>query len=65
VITVTRLNGKPIIVNADQIRSIEENPDSTIALMNGDRIIVQENMSEIVSRVVEYGRSLRKLVAPS
>lgn len=64
-ITVTRLNGKPIIVNADQIRSIEENPDSTIALMNGDRIIVQENMSEIVSRVVEYGRSLRKLVAPS
>ncbi len=64
-ITVTRLNGKPIIVNADQIRSIEENPDSTIALMNGDRIIVQENMAEIVSRVVEYGRSLRKLVAPS
>jgi flagellar protein FlbD len=65
VITVTRLNGKPIIVNADQIRSIEENPDSTIALMNGDRIIVQENMTEIVSRVVEYGRSLRKLVVPS
>ena len=64
-ITVTRLNGKPIIVNADQIRSIEENPDSTIALMNGDRIIVQENMAEIVSRVVEYGRSLRKLVVPS
>ncbi|MDG2055262.1 MAG: flagellar FlbD family protein [Phycisphaerales bacterium] len=64
-ITVTRLNGKPIIVNADQIRSIEENPDSTIALMNGDRIIVQENMTEIVSRVVEYGRSLRKLVVPS
>ena len=64
-ITVTRLNGKPIIVNADQIRSIEENPDSTIALMNGDRIIVQENMAEIVGRVVEYGRSLRKLVAPS
>jgi len=65
VITVTRLNGKPIIVNADQIRSIEENPDSTIALMNGDRIIVRENMDDIVGRVVEYGRSLRQLVPPS
>lgn len=64
-ITVTRLNGKPIIVNADQIRSIEENPDSTIALMNGDRIIVRENMTDIVGRVVEYGRSLRQLVPPS
>lgn len=64
-ITVTRLNGKPIIVNADQIRSIEENPDSTIALMNGDRIIVREDMDDIVVRVVEYGRSLRQLVPPS
>ena len=64
-ITVTRLNGKPIIVNADQIRSIEENPDSTIALMNGDRIIVQENMDEIVVRVIDYGRALRQLVTPS
>ncbi len=64
-ITVTRLNGKPIIVNADQIRSIEENPDSTIALMNGDRIIVQENMDEIVARVIDYGRALRQLVTPS
>ncbi|MHC4590081.1 MAG: flagellar FlbD family protein [Planctomycetota bacterium] len=43
-ITVTRLNGKPIVVNAEMIRSVEENPDTTITLINGDHIIVQEKM---------------------
>jgi len=64
VITVTRLNGKPIVVNADLIRSVEENPDTTIMLINGDHIIVQESMAQVVDRAVEYGRSLRKMLPP-
>ena len=63
-ITVTRLNSKPIVVNAELIRSVEENPDTTITLINGDHIIVQESMSEVVDRAVEYGRSLRKMLPP-
>ncbi len=63
-ITVTRLNGKPIVVNADLIRSVEENPDTTIMLINGDHIIVQESMAQVVDRAVEYGRSLRKMLPP-
>jgi flagellar protein FlbD len=63
-ITVTRLNGKPIVVNAELIRSVEENPDTTITLINGDHIIVQENMQAIVDKVVDYGRSLRRLLPP-
>lgn len=63
-ITVTRLNGKPIVVNAELIRSVEENPDTTITLINGDHIIVQEAMSEIVDRAVDYGRSLRRMLPP-
>ena len=55
-ISVTRLNGKPLVVNAELIRSVEENPDTTITLINGDRMIVRETMSEIVSRSIEYGR---------
>ena len=61
-ITVTRLNGKPLIVNVDLIRSVEENPDTTITLINGDHIIVQEKMVEIVSRSIDYGRHLRRMV---
>ena len=64
-ITVTRLNEKPIVVNADLIRTVEENPDTTITLVNGDHLIVREDMSDIIDKVVEYGRRLRTLMAPS
>ena len=63
-INVTRLNGKPIVVNCDLIRSVEENPDTTITLINGDRVIVREPMQEIVTRAIEYGRVLRKMIPP-
>lgn len=61
-ITVTRLNGKPIVVNAEQIRSVEANPDSTITLVNGDHIIVRESMEEIIARAIDYGRHLRRML---
>lgn len=64
-ITVTRLNGKQFIVNAEVIRSVEANPDTTIILMNGDHIIVKEDMKRVVELAVEYGRSLRGLLPPS
>ena len=64
-ITVTRLNGKPMVVNAELIRSVEENPDTTITMINGDHIIVKERMNEIVSRVIEYGQHLRRIMQPS
>ncbi|GAB4107997.1 MAG: flagellar FlbD family protein [Phycisphaeraceae bacterium] len=63
-ITVTRLNGKQFVVNAEVIRTVEENPDTTITLMNGDHVIVRESMQEVVNLVVEYGRSLRRLRPP-
>jgi len=61
-ITVTRLNGKPFVVNAEIIRTVEENPDTTITLVNGDRIIVRESMADVVAGVIEYGRQLRQLM---
>ena len=64
-ITVSRLNGKPFVVNAELIRSIEENPDTTITLINGDHIIVLESMAEIVERTIAYGRHLRRLSVPT
>ncbi len=64
-ITVTRLNGKPFVVNAELIRSVEENPDTTITLINGDHVIVKEPMSDVVRKTIEYGRHLRRLMPPS
>ena len=61
-ITVTRLNGKPFVINAELIRSVESNPDTTITLINGDHVIVKESMEQVVALAVEYGRSLRRLL---
>ncbi len=64
-ITVTRLNGKQFVLNAELIRTVEENPDTTITLVNGDHMIVKEDMRRVVELVVEYGRSLRRMLPPS
>ena len=64
-ITVTRLNGKKVVINADLIRTVESNPDTTLTLINGDHIIVSEPMAEVVALAVDYGRSLRRLVCPT
>jgi len=64
-IAVTRLNGKRIVVNVDLIRSIESNPDTTIQLINGDHIIIREDVDDVIARAIEYGRALRRIVPPS
>jgi len=58
-ITVTRLNGKEFIVNAELIKLLESTPDTMITLLNGERLLVKESLEEVVKRAVEYGRSLR------
>ncbi|MHC4507042.1 MAG: flagellar FlbD family protein [Planctomycetota bacterium] len=60
-IRVTHLNGKPFVVNAELVKFIEETPDTVLSMRDGDRIVVRESASEVVSRAVEYGRSVRGL----
>ncbi len=64
-ITITRLNGKPLVVNAELIRTVESTPDTMIKLINGDTILVKESMPDVVEKAIDYGRSLRKLIPPS
>ncbi|MEX0776169.1 MAG: flagellar FlbD family protein [Phycisphaeraceae bacterium] len=64
-ITLTRLNGKQFVLNAELIRTVESNPDTTITLLNGDHFIVTESMEVVVDRAIEYGQRLRKLLPPS
>lgn len=55
-ITLTRIDGQPIIVNADEIETVESQHDSTISLRSGKKIIVQETSQRIVDLVIEYRR---------
>jgi flagellar protein FlbD len=65
VITLHRLNGKPFILNAELIRTVEENPDTTITLTTGEHVVVQEHMREVVERAIEYRRLLSRMLPPA
>ena len=62
-IRVTRLDGTGLLVNIDQVTWIEFNPDTVIALANGEKLIVRDTPDDIVGRVQNYKRSL--MVAPT
>ena len=49
------------MLNADLIKIIEQKPDTIITLVNGDHIVVREPMRDVIERVIEYGRRLRRL----
>jgi flagellar protein FlbD len=60
-IRLTRLNGRPFILNADQIKTVEQTPDTMITLLTGDQLVVQEAPEEVVDRALEFARSIRLL----
>ena len=55
-ITLTKLNGNRFVLNAELIRTIEENPDTIVTLVSGDKIVVKEKIDEVVERAIEYAR---------
>lgn len=57
-IYVTRLDHKPMVVNADLIVTIESTPDTLVTLSSGLQFLVRESVGDVVSRVVEYRRQI-------
>ena len=57
-IEVTRLDGRTYYVNPHQIEYIESNPDTTLVMLSGKRLVVRESYDEISERIVSY----RKLI---
>jgi flagellar protein FlbD len=64
VISLSRPNGRPVIVNADLIETVERTDDgtTTVALTTGNVLAVMETPDAVRDAVVAYRRSLR---APS
>ena len=55
-IEVTTLGGRRYYVNPHQIEYIESNPDTTLVMLSGKRLVVQEPYDQILERIVEYRR---------
>ena len=61
-ILLKKINNAEIAVNSDLIEYIEETPDTVITLTNGDKVVVQERMSNIIEKIVQYRRVIGGLV---
>jgi len=57
-ITVTRLNGTRVTVNALFIETVEETPDTIITLTTGKKIVVTEKTTELVALAQEYFKGI-------
>lgn len=57
-ISVTRINGKPMIINAELIEFIESTPDTVITTISGKKIMVADTIDEVIDRVLEYRRKV-------
>ncbi len=60
-VKLTRLNGREFVLNSDLIKFIEETPDTIITLRDQEKVIVRENVDEIVRRVIDFRRTERLL----
>jgi len=63
VIELTRLNGNSMLLNSDLIKTAEASPDTMITLINGEKLIVREELNDVVERVLTYRAKLLATVA--
>lgn len=57
-ITVTRINQRVMVINAELIKMIESSPDTIITFVNGDSMTVRETVDEIVRKAIDYQRQI-------
>lgn len=62
-IELTRLNGNPMVLNSDLIKTAEASPDTMLTLINGEKLIVREECGEVLERVLAYRARLLAQVA--
>ncbi len=64
-IKVTKLNGKELVINADLIEFIESTPDTLITLTTGRKIMVLEELNDVVQKAIGYRATARVYAVPT
>jgi uncharacterized protein YlzI (FlbEa/FlbD family) len=57
-IQLTRLNNKPLMVNSDLIKFVEQAPDTLVTLISGEKIVVLEKANDVLTRIITFRRSV-------
>ena len=64
-IKVTRLNESGLVINADLIEFIEATPDTLISLTTGRKIMVLEDLDDVIQRSAGYRAQARIYPVPT
>ena len=56
-ILLTKLDGTPIVVNDDQVLYAEAQPDTVLVFHGGSRLMVKENLAQLVEKSADYRRT--------
>jgi len=62
-ITVTRLNGRSLTINALLIEMVEEAADTVVTLTTGNKIVVKESTAEIIALNQQYLQTIGLITA--
>ncbi len=57
-IEMTRLDGRAFYINPHQIEYVELNPDTTLIMLSGKRLVVREDYQVLFQRIIEYRREI-------
>ena len=57
-IKVCKIDGEEIVINAELIETIQATPDIIITLTTGKKILVEENIDEIIDKVISYRKNI-------
>lgn len=53
-----RLDGKTYWINPHQIERIEKNPDVTLVMLSGQKLVIKNSPEEIIQKVIAYRKTI-------
>ncbi len=57
-IKLVKFNGEEIVVNAELIETIKATPDTVINLTTGKKILVLDEVDQVIEKVIDYRRNI-------
>lgn len=57
-IEVTRLDGKGYWVNPHMIESMECNPDLTLTMLSGKKLVLRDDAHDLIERIIAYRKRI-------
>ncbi len=53
-----RLDGKTYWINPHQIERIEKNPDVTLVMLSGQKLVIKDSPEQIIQKIITYRKQI-------